>query len=84
MLHFDEMLPVGPATLRIVFAGQVSHGLEGLYLAADGSERLLCTQCESTDARSIFPCLDEPIFKARFAFEITTVCRMRLCLPIVR
>lgn len=72
MLRFDEPLPVGPATLRIAFAGQVSQGLEGLYLAADGAERLLCTQCESTDARSIFPCFDEPTFKARFAFEITT------------
>ena len=71
-LRFDEPLPIGPATLRIAFAGQISKGLEGLYLAADGPEQLLCTQCEATDARAIFPCFDEPTFKARFAFEITT------------
>ncbi|HMA34817.1 MAG TPA: M1 family aminopeptidase [Chloroflexia bacterium] len=69
---FATALPVGAGRLEIDFRGQVSQGLEGLYLAQDGSERLLCTQCEATSARRIFPCFDEPTFKARLAWQITT------------
>jgi puromycin-sensitive aminopeptidase len=71
-IRFPEPLPTGPATLEIAFAGQLNKGLLGLYRGVDGPEQLLCTQCESTDARAIFPCFDEPTFKARFAFRITT------------
>ena len=65
-------LPAGPARLEIAFHGEISRGLEGLYRATDGPEQMLCTQCEETAARSIFPCWDEPAFKAVFAWRITT------------
>ncbi len=71
-IRFDRPLPTGEAYLDISFDGQVSTNLEGLYLAKDGPEQCLCTQCEETDARAIFPCWDEPTFKAQFAWEITT------------
>ena len=71
-LRFPVALPPGEARLSLTFSGRVSEGLTGLYLAEDGPERLLCTQCEATDARAIFPCFDEPMFKARFAFTVTT------------
>lgn len=71
-ISFGEALPVGLASLEIAFDGHVSKGLEGLYLAKDGPEQCLCTQCEETHARAIFPCFDEPIFKAQFAWKITT------------
>ncbi len=71
-ISFGETLPIGPASLEIAFVGRVSKGLEGLYLAKDGPEQCLCTQCEETDARAIFPCFDEPTFKAQFAWKITT------------
>lgn len=71
-IRFAVPLPTGPATLEIAFDGQISQGLEGLYLAQDGQEQLLCTQCQATAARAIFPCFDEPSFKARFAYQITT------------
>jgi len=67
-----ETLPAGPAALTLKFRGEVATNLKGLYLSADGPERLLCTQCEATDARAIFPCFDEPEFKARFQFAVTT------------
>ncbi len=66
------ILPAGDAVLDIAFAGRVSAGLSGLYVARDGPESCLATQCQSTDARAIFPCFDEPIFKARLAWTVTT------------
>src|SRR5687768_2910403 len=71
-IEFEETAHTGRATLDLVFDGKVSKGLEGLYLAQDGPEKCLCTQCEETDARAIFPCFDEPTFKAQFAWKVTT------------
>jgi puromycin-sensitive aminopeptidase len=75
-LDFGAMLKPGAGTLTIDYDGQVSPGLEALYLAKDGPEVCLCTQCEETDARGIFPCWDEPTFKASFAWNITTDANM--------
>ncbi len=72
LIRFPAPLPVGNATLELVFEGTLCAGLQGLYLAADGREQMLATQCEATDARRIFPCFDEPVFKALFAYRITT------------
>ena len=72
VLQFAEKFSVGKAELIIDFAGKVSQTLRGLYLAQNRPEQLLCTQCESIEARAIFPCFDEPTFKAQFAFEVTT------------
>ncbi len=71
-IEFEETIPVGQATLNLTFEGKIATGLEGLYLAQDGPEKCLCTQCEETDARAIFPCFDEPTFKAQFAWKVTT------------
>ncbi|MGI8587754.1 MAG: M1 family metallopeptidase [Chloroflexia bacterium] len=71
-IRFAEAVPAGEARLEIAFTGRVSRGLEGLYRATDGPERLLCTQSFATAARTIFPCFDEPTFKARFAYSVTT------------
>jgi puromycin-sensitive aminopeptidase len=67
-----QPLPTGEATLRLAFQGKLNAGLRGLYRAVDGQEQLICSLCAPTDARAIFPCFDEPTFKARFAYEITT------------
>ncbi|MEO8286858.1 MAG: M1 family metallopeptidase [Chloroflexota bacterium] len=71
-IEFGRPLPAGDATLEIAYDGRISPTLEGLYLAKDGPIQCLCTQCEETDARKIFPCWDEPVFKAQFAWTITT------------
>src|SRR5215469_6229550 len=72
IVAFAQSLPTGPASLDLAFDGKVSSGLEGLFVSKDGTEELLCTQCEATGARAILPCFDEPIFKARFAWRVTT------------
>ncbi len=72
VIRFPETLPTGPATLDLTFTGKVSDGLEGLFRSKDGADELLCTQCEATGARAIIPCFDEPLFKARFTWHVTT------------
>ena len=72
ILEFSQVVPTGKASLELTFQGTVSHMLKGLYIAQDPPEQLLCTQAAATDARAIFPCFDEPTFKAQFALEVTT------------
>ena len=72
ILGFPQVIPAGDVSLDITFDGKVSQALKGLYIAQDPPEQLLCTQAAATDARAIFPCFDEPTFKAQFAFEVTT------------
>lgn len=71
-LVFPEELPVGKALLELAYTGKVARNMTGLYLSKDGDEVCLATQCEATDARAIFPCFDEPAFKAPLAWHVTT------------
>ena len=66
-------IPPGRYILRIDYSGRVNTSGNGLFGAGYGSAgppgRMLATQLESTDARSVFPAFDEPAFRA--AFEIS-------------
>ncbi len=71
-LTFEDDVPPGPAELTIRYTGHVSRNMEGLYLSKNGPEECLASQCQETDARAVFPCFDEPAFKARFQWIVTT------------
>ncbi len=75
-LSFDESIPAGAASLKLVFSGELNDKLRGFYRSQyagpDGETRYLAaTQFEATDARRAFPCWDEPAHKARF--QVTLV-----------
>ncbi len=65
-------LEVGATELCVTFVGEPNPSMHGLYVATDGSSKAICTQCEATDARAIFPCFDEPMFKATLRWTIRT------------
>ena len=76
-ITLPEELPAGTHTLALTFAGKINQQGQGLYYARyqeEGSgeqKTMLGTQFEATDARRMFPCWDEPSFRARF--QLTAV-----------
>ncbi|GEJ57029.1 M1 family metallopeptidase [Anaeromyxobacter diazotrophicus] len=65
-LVLERPAPAGAATLELAWNGHVSDGLRGLYQAAG----VAVTQFEAADARRVFPCFDEPGFKAPWALTV--------------
>lgn len=63
-------------TMRIVYEGKLREDNKGFYLGKyyeDGEEKLFAvTQFEPNFARSAFPCMDDPYFKATFLIHIIT------------
>ncbi|HEV2286739.1 MAG TPA: M1 family metallopeptidase [Steroidobacteraceae bacterium] len=71
-----QPLPPGAHTLTFSYAGRLETQPHGLFLQsyvnADGTAgQLLSTKMESTDARRMFPCWDEPAFRATFELTVT-------------
>ncbi len=71
-LHPKRPLEKCRLQIEINFSGKLSSGMHGIYLARDGDELAVVSQCEATDARAIFPCWDEPEFKANFTWTVRT------------
>lgn len=74
-LQFEGEVGPGAWKLYLSFKGTINDRLKGLYRSfwrdADGNKHVIATtQFESTDARSAFPCFDEPAFKATFKVEL--------------
>jgi puromycin-sensitive aminopeptidase len=72
---FPSALKSGDYELSLKFSGRLNKNLEGFYLSTfkdkDGKEqRIATTQMEPTDARRMFPCLDEPGYKAKFKVTV--------------
>jgi puromycin-sensitive aminopeptidase len=67
VLRFAAPLPAGAFALELRFGGRMTEGLRGLYPAGAG---IAATQFEAADARRVFPCLDEPGFKATWRLSV--------------
>ncbi len=74
-LTFPTALTKGPHKLRLAFTAKINPFGRGLFFADyptdAGSKRMISTQLEPADARRIFPCWDEPAFKATFALTVS-------------
>jgi aminopeptidase N len=74
-LTFPRPLAVGAHKLRIGFTAQINRFGRGLffvdYPTEQGRKRMISSQLEPADARRVFPCWDEPAFKATFALTVT-------------
>ena len=67
---------VGKHTLSFSYNGKIERGPQGMfaqnYARQDGGKGLLLsTKFEATDARRMFPCWDEPSFRATFKLSVT-------------
>src|SRR5580693_3952786 len=74
-LSFAQPLAAGAHRLRIAFSAKINSFGRGLfytdYPTEQGTKRMISSQLEPADARRIFPCWDEPAFKATFALTVT-------------
>ncbi|MBU6281604.1 M1 family metallopeptidase, partial [bacterium] len=71
-IKFLRPLAAGHVRLAIGYHGPLQEKLRGLYKATSGGRRYAFTQLEAADARRFFPCFDEPEYKAKFTFSVTT------------
>jgi aminopeptidase N len=75
---FHPKARLEPGNYKITFKFQSKiteqpHGFFVQYYHSHGTlERLLATQMEPTDARRLFPCWDEPSFRATYRLSIKT------------
>ncbi len=67
VLRFAAPAGPGEASLEIAWTGRMTDGLRGLYPAGGG---IAATQFEAADARRVFPCFDEPGFKAPWRLAV--------------
>src|SRR5207245_6178532 len=77
IIALPSELPAGLHMLALSFSGKINQQGRGLFYMryqeeGTGAKKIaLGTQFEATDARSFFPCWDEPSFRARF--QLTAV-----------
>ncbi len=92
--HQTLTLPVqlapGPHAINLTFRGKIGTAAEGFFIdkypTPSGEKQMLGTQFEPTDARRVFPCWDEPIYRA--TYDITLVVPQNLMavsnMPVAR
>ena len=73
-ISFTSLVVDAEISIEVRYSLQLSHGMTGLYLSTyehEGkTERIVSTQFESHYARMMFPCVDEPVAKAKFSLKV--------------
>ena len=66
-------VPHRESQVEVTYTKKVSDDvIFGLYKSKYGKDYVLATDLEPAEARTVFPCVDEPAFKAVFRLKITT------------
>ncbi|MEI9898714.1 MAG: M1 family metallopeptidase [Chthoniobacter sp.] len=84
-----EELPAGTCKLALHFTGKLTEQPRGLYIAryqSNGvSGKALATQMEAIDCRRMFPCWDEPAFRAEYVLTAVVPEKLRAIsnMPVV-
>jgi aminopeptidase N len=89
-LTLPVTLAPGVHRIRLDYRGKIGTQAEGFFVdkypTASGDKLMLGTQFEPTDARRVFPCWDEPVYRA--TYDVTLVVREKLMavanMPITR
>jgi aminopeptidase N len=81
LVKFTTSTPLQPGsyTLSFSFRSKIRNSSRGLFVQSydlrGKGESLLATQFEPADARRVFPCWDEPSFRATFQLSVKTLKR---------
>src|SRR5262245_13833372 len=71
-----EILAPGSYTLTLKFTSKILETPHGLFVEScqtgGSSEQVIATRMEPADARRVFPCWDEPSFRATFQLSVRT------------
>jgi len=89
-LDLPAELSAGPHTFTFAYHGRINAKAEGFFLdkypTPSGDKYMLGTQFEPTDARRVFPCWDEPVYRA--TYDVTLVVPAKLMavsnMPVAR
>ena len=75
-LTFPQTIRAGRHKLQIAFDGKIGAQSQGLYYVEyptdHGEKIMLATQMEPTDARRMFPCWDEPVYRSTYQLTVVT------------
>ncbi len=89
-LAAPEGLAAGSHTIALAYRGRIGTQAQGIFVdqypTPSGDKLMLGTQMEPTDARRVFPCWDEPVYRA--TYDVTLVVPEKLLavanMPVVR
>ncbi|WP_225737133.1 M1 family metallopeptidase [Dyella acidiphila] len=74
-IDLDGVLPAQTIHLRMHYSAALADGVQGLYKTQQGGQAYAMAQMEPISARTVFPCFDEPAFRASFALSLTVPAR---------
>ncbi|WP_394838021.1 M1 family metallopeptidase [Pendulispora rubella] len=70
-IRLPRQLPAGAATVSIDYSGAIAaNGENGLFEQEEGGRRYAFASMGPMDARRVFPCFDEPSFKAPWKIRL--------------